>query len=341
MRILVTGGAGFIGSAMIRYLIKETNYEVLNIDNLTYAGNLESLNEVSNNGRYSFERVDICERAKIRNIFLKYKPTKVIHFAAESHVDNSILKPGKFIDTNIFGTYSLLDASIELYNSLEKNQKKDFRFHHVSTDEVYGDLGIDGTFFYEDTPYNPSSPYSASKASSDHLVRAWNRTYGLPVTISNCSNNYGPFHHPEKLIPNTIIRALKKEAIGIYGNGQQIRDWLYVDDHIKGIFKIVFDGIIGETYNIGGNNERSNNEVVNIICSYLDEIAQPTNSIGSHKELIRYIKDRPGHDLKYAINSDKLSKNLGWKQEENFESGIKKTINWYIENENWWNNISI
>ena len=337
MKILVTGGAGFIGSAVIRYLISKKNIQVLNIDKLTYAGNLESLRSVSSSKLYSFEQVDICEENKIKKILNDFNPDKVMHLAAESHVDRSIDGPAEFIRTNIFGTFCLLETCRNFYENLKEEKQANFRFHHISTDEVYGDLDGTDALFTESTPYAPSSPYSASKASSDHLVRAWNRTFGFPVVITNCSNNYGPYHFPEKLIPLIIINALKENPLPVYGKGEQIRDWLYVDDHAKALVKVLLHGKDGETYNIGGFNEKRNIDVVKTICKILDDVKPISNSsIRSYSDLINFVADRPGHDARYAIDSTKINRELGWSPEETFDSGIRKTILWYLENENWW-----
>ncbi|MGM8227462.1 dTDP-glucose 4,6-dehydratase [Cellvibrio sp. ARAG 10.3] len=339
MKIIVTGGAGFIGSAVIRHIINNTQDEVVNLDKLTYAGNLESLTSVSDNSRYSFEQVDICNKAELERVFHQYQPDAVMHLAAESHVDRSIDGPAAFIETNIVGTYTLLEVAKQYWRNLAGTAKKaNFRFHHISTDEVYGDLEEPEDLFKETTPYAPSSPYSASKASSDHLVRAWSRTYGLPTVITNCSNNYGPFHFPEKLIPLVILNALEGKPLPVYGKGNQIRDWLFVEDHARALYKVVTEGRIGETYNIGGHNEKQNIDVVNTICDLLDEFRPlPTAdlNISSHKELITFVQDRPGHDLRYAIDASKIKKDLGWEPIETFESGIRKTVLWYLENLNW------
>lgn len=339
-KILVTGGAGFIGSALIRHLIKKTQATVINVDKLTYAGNLESLLEISDDDRYVFEHLDIVNFKELQNIFIKHEPDLVMHLAAESHVDRSIDGPAEFINTNIIGTFNLLEASrYYLQNQCNSLAREKFRFHHISTDEVYGDL-LDDTFFTENTPYDPSSPYSASKASSDHLVRAWHRTYKLPTLITNCSNNYGPFHYPEKLIPLIILNALKNKPLPIYGNGNQIRDWLYVDDHVGALCTVAESGKIGETYNIGGFNEKKNIDVVLTICNILEELV-PDNPIAKHsggegyQSLISYVKDRPGHDLRYAIDATKINNELGWSPSETFESGIQKTVEWYIQNRDW------
>lgn len=328
MKIIVTGGMGFIGSALVRHIIKKTDHQVLNIDKLTYAANKKSLSGISRSQNYSFVRIDVCEN-KISKIFKDFNPDGVIHLAAESHVDRSIEDPDMFIKTNIFGTYNLLKVSSDYFNSLDLNKKKKFRFIHVSTDEVFGDLK-DGGFFTETTPYAPSSPYSATKASSDHLVRAWHRTYKLPTIITNCSNNYGPFQNKEKLIPKTISNALNYKDIPIYGSGEQIRDWLYVTDHAEALLKVFLDGNIGDTYNIGGNNEIKNIDVVNIICKILDKI-YPSEHL-KYSSLIKHIQDRKGHDYRYAIDATKIKSDLGWEPSETFESGIKKTIDHYIKN---------
>jgi dTDP-glucose 4,6-dehydratase len=337
--ILVTGGAGFIGSALVRYLINETQHTVVNVDKLTYAGNLESLTAVADSERYNFVQADICDKAKMIDTLNTFKPDYIMHLAAESHVDRSIDGPGEFIQTNIVGTYELLDAAKNYYQSLSSDKKSLFRFHHISTDEVYGDLGETG-LFTEDTPYEPSSPYSASKAASDHLVRAWYRTFGLPVVVTNCSNNYGPFHFPEKLIPLIILNALEGKALPIYGDGKQIRDWLFVEDHARALYKVVSEGTIGETYNIGGFNEKQNIEVVNTICDHLNElVVNKQDGITDFNQLITYVTDRPGHDVRYAIDASKINKELGWKPEETFESGIKKTIEWFLANSQWCQNV--
>jgi dTDP-glucose 4,6-dehydratase len=335
-KILVTGGAGFIGSALIRHIIKETNHIVINVDKLTYAGNLESLSSVANHERYTFEHADICNAEEIRRILEKYHPDILMHLAAESHVDRSIDSPNQFIQTNIVGTYTLLEESITYWSNLSGKKKDNFRFHHISTDEVYGDLRDTDKLFTEDTPYSPSSPYSASKASSDHLVRAWNRTFKLPTLITNCSNNYGPYQFPEKLIPLTIMNALNGNHINVYGNGKQVRDWLYVDDHAKALLYVALSGKIGSTYNIGGHNELQNIEVITTICRILDELIPcKFDNIYKYEELIKYVKDRDGHDFRYAIDATKLANELNWKPDETFETGIKKTITWYLKNKNW------
>lgn len=341
MKILVTGGAGFIGSAVIRHIINNTQDTVVNLDKLTYAGNLESLKDVSDSGRYAFEQVDICDAIVLKSVFSEHQPDAVMHLAAESHVDRSIDGPAAFIETNIVGTYTLLEAARNYWSGLETTRKQAFRFHHISTDEVYGDLEDPEDLFTEETAYAPSSPYSASKASSDHLVRAWLRTYGFPTIITNCSNNYGPYHFPEKLIPLVILNALEGKKLPIYGKGDQVRDWLYVEDHARALYKVVTEGVIGETYNIGGHNEKQNIEVVHTICELLEEMVPMSNhsreggNPQGFKGLITYVTDRPGHDVRYAIDASKIEKELGWKPEESFESGIRKTVEWYLTNNEW------
>lgn len=362
MKILVTGGAGFIGSAVIRHIIENTQDSVINLDKLTYAGNLESLKDVSDSPRYAFEQVDICDCAELDRVFAQHQPDAVMHLAAESHVDRSIDGPAEFMQTNIIGTYNLLEAARAYWNELDTERKQAFRFHHISTDEVYGDLPHPNDvadennvgrslgrqearqelpLFTEQTPYAPSSPYSASKASSDHLVRAWLRTYGFPTIITNCSNNYGPYHFPEKLIPLVILNALEGKNLPVYGKGDQIRDWLYVEDHARALYKVVTEGVIGETYNIGGHNEKQNIEVVHTICDLLEELV-PNNTHSKaagneqgFKGLITYVTDRPGHDVRYAIDASKIEKELGWKPEESFETGIRQTVEWYLTNKEW------
>ena len=339
MKILVTGGAGFIGSAVVRHIINDTEDSVINVDALTYAGNLESLTSVESSARYFFEQVNICDKAEVERVFKEHQPDAVMHLAAESHVDRSIDGPGEFITTNIMGTYILLEVARQYYAELEGEQKDQFRFHHISTDEVYGDLGPEG-LFTETTSYEPSSPYSSSKAASDHLVRAWLRTYQLPTLVTNCSNNYGPFHFPEKLIPLIILNALDGKALPVYGDGSQIRDWLYVEDHARALYKVVTEGEIGETYNIGGHNERKNIDVVKTICGILDELVpQKPNDIQHYEDLITFVADRPGHDVRYAIDASKIQRELGWTPEETFETGIRKTVEWYLANENWWKRV--
>jgi len=338
--ILVTGGAGFIGSALIRHIIKNTNFRVVSVDKLTYSGNLQSLESVNENINYTFDQVDICNDKELEQIYSKRQPDIIIHLAAESHVDRSIDEPSDFIQTNIVGTFILLEQSKKYWQSLKGSKKENFRFLHVSTDEVYGDLNESSEFFSEDTSYDPSSPYSASKASSDHLVRAWYRTYGLPVLITNCSNNYGPYQFPEKLIPHIILNAIAGKSLPIYGDGKQIRDWLYVDDHVLALMEVAINAKVGETYNIGGNNEIQNIEVVRKVCSILNELVpNKLNGMSSFSELITYVEDRPGHDVRYAINAQKINKDLGWEPKENFESGIQKTVEWYLDNSEWCNNI--
>lgn len=334
--ILITGGAGFIGSAVVRQLISETDCRVVNVDKLTYAGNLQSLASVADNPRYCFEHVDICDTVEIGRVFREHQPSAVMHLAAESHVDRSISGPADFIQTNIVGTYTLLEAAREYWGGLEAERKVAFRFHHISTDEVYGSLGDEG-FFTEETAYEPNSPYSASKASSDHLVRAWHHTYGLPVVTTNCSNNYGPYHFPEKLIPLVILNAVNGKPLPIYGKGDNIRDWLYVDDHARALRLVLEKGKLGETYNIGGWNEKTNLEVVQSICAILDEL-HPEGA--PHNRLITFVQDRPGHDRRYAIDAGKIARDLGWKPQESFASGLRKTVAWYLENTEWVQNVT-
>jgi len=341
IKVMVTGGAGFIGSAVIRHIINCTNDSVINVDKLTYAGNLESLSGVSESSRYVFEQVDICDRLSLDRVFAQHQPDVVMHLAAESHVDRSIDGPAEFIETNIVGTYTLLEVARQYWLALEGERKNSFRFHHISTDEVYGDLEGPDELFTEQTPYAPSSPYSASKASSDHLVRAWWRTYGLPVLVTNCSNNYGPFHFPEKLIPLVILNALEGKPLPIYGEGNQVRDWLYVEDHARALYKVLTKGEIGETYNIGGHNEKQNIDVVLTLCELLEDLASDnpysltSNSDAGFKRLITYVDDRPGHDLRYAIDAGKIQRELGWVPQETFESGIRKTVQWYLNSLEW------
>jgi dTDP-glucose 4,6-dehydratase len=334
--ILVTGGAGFIGSAVIRHLINDTAHKVINVDKLTYAGNLESLISVSDNSRYSFEQVDICDANEIQRVFNKYQPDIIMHLAAESHVDRSIDGPGDFIQTNIVGTYNLLEQARTYWTSLEAEKKAGFRFHHISTDEVYGDLEGTQDLFTETTPYAPSSPYSASKASSDHLVRAWNRTFNFPTIVTNCSNNYGPFHFPEKLIPLVILNALAGKPLPVYGKGNQIRDWLYVEDHARALVLVATTGEIAETYNIGGHNEKQNIDVVETICDLLEELApNKPEGINAYRDLITFVTDRAGHDVRYAIDASKIAKELNWTPSETFDTGIRKTVQWYLANQPW------
>jgi dTDP-glucose 4,6-dehydratase len=332
LKLIVTGGAGFIGSAVIRHLINETNVTVMNLDKLTYAGNLESLTPVSDNPRYHFAQVDICDKPALEQVFNEFEPDAVMHLAAESHVDRSIDAPAEFINTNIVGTYNLLDVSRRFYT-----KKPQFRFHHVSTDEVYGSLGATG-LFTESTSYKPNSPYSASKAASDHLVRAWLHTFDLPVVTTNCSNNYGPYQFPEKLVPLIILNALEGKPLPVYGKGDNVRDWLYVDDHARALCLVLEQGEIGETYNIGGHNEKTNLEVVETLCSLLDEML-PNSAHKPHYELVNFVTDRPGHDLRYAIDATKIQQTLGWQPEETFETGLRKTVQWYLDNREWWQRV--
>lgn len=340
MNFLITGGAGFIGSAVIRHIISNTQHHVLNVDKLTYAGNLDSVESASRSDRYDFAHVDICDKAALMDAFNEFQPDVVMHLAAESHVDRSIDGPGEFIQTNIVGTYVMLDVARHYWQGLGGDKKDAFRFHHISTDEVYGDLEGADDLFLETTSYDPSSPYSASKASSDHLVRAWHRTFDLPVVITNCSNNYGPCHFPEKLIPHVILNALAGKPLPVYGDGQQIRDWLYVEDHARALYKVASEGAVGETYNIGGHNEKANLTVVHTICDLLEELApSKPDGIALYRELITFVKDRPGHDLRYAIDASKIQKELGWVPEETFETGMKKTVEWYLNNKDWWQRV--
>ncbi len=340
MKFLITGGAGFIGSAVIRLIYSHEEHTVVNLDKLTYAGNLDSLEGVEDSQRYCQEKVDICHAPALARVFKQHKPDCVMHLAAESHVDRSIDGPMDFIDTNIVGTFNLLEASRNYFESLEEIDKKKFRFHHISTDEVYGDLKGTDALFTEQTAYSPSSPYSASKAASDHLVRAWWRTYGLPVVITNCSNNYGPFHFPEKLIPHVILNAIHGKQLPIYGDGSQIRDWLYVEDHAKALFRVAIKGRIGETYNIGGHNEKTNLAVVEAICDLLEELAsEKPQGVNKYRDLITFVRDRPGHDVRYAIDASKIERELGWVPEETFETGLRKTVQWYLDNRQWWKRV--
>ena len=335
MKLIVTGGAGFIGSAVIRYLINESETTILNIDKLTYAGNLDSLSPISNNPRYHFAQLDICDAPALQQALTQFQPDAIMHLAAESHVDRSIDGPAEFINTNIVGTYTLLETVRSYWQSLDSAAQTRFRFHHVSTDEVYGSLGKTG-LFTETTPYQPNSPYSASKAASDHLVRAWHHTYKLPVVTSNCSNNYGPYQFPEKLLPLMIINALAGKPLPVYGKGENVRDWLYVDDHARALCLVLEQGEVGETYNIGGHNEKTNLEVVQTLCHIFDEM-RPTSA--PHHQLITFVTDRPGHDLRYAIDASKIQKTLGWQPLETFDTGLRKTVQWYLDNRDWWQRV--
>ena len=341
MKLLVTGGAGFIGSAVIRHIIADTDDSVVNVDKLTYAGNLDSLAEVSVSDRYAFEHVDICDRVDVARVFREHQPAAVMHLAAESHVDRSIDGPAAFVETNVVGTYTLLEAARQYWQDLDNRAQSVFCFHHISTDEVYGDLGASAELFTEATSYAPSSPYAASKASSDHFVRSWQRTYGLPTVVSNCSNNYGPFQYPEKLIPLMILNALEGEPLPVYGRGKNVRDWLYVEDHARGLYKVLTEGQVGESYNLGGHNEKTNIEVVQSICDLLDELVpQKPAGVMSYRDLITFVQDRPGHDLRYAIDARKVQTELGWTPEETFESGLQKTVQWYLDNQAWSINVA-
>ena len=339
MNFLITGGAGFIGSAVIHYLIQKTEHQMLNLDKLTYAGNLQSLEQIADNKRYQFVQGDVCNASPLDDLFSRFQPDVVMHLAAESHVDRSIDGPAGFIQSNIVGTYTLLEVSRAYWSGLSGEKQDQFRFHHISTDEVYGSLGEEG-LFTESSVYDPSSPYSASKASSDHLVRAWHRTYGLPVLVTNCSNNYGPRQFPEKLIPLFMLNALEGKPLPLYGNGQQVRDWLYVDDHAAALYRVVQQGEVGQTYNIGGHNEKANLEVVHALCDILDRVRpEHPGQISSYRELITYVADRPGHDERYAIDASKIGDELGWFSQETFETGLEKTVHWYLDNEQWWSNV--
>jgi dTDP-glucose 4,6-dehydratase len=335
MKILITGGAGFIGSAVVRYLISDTDYSVVNVDKLTYAGNLDSLASVADNPRYAFEQIDICDRNALSEVFGQHQPNMIMHLAAESHVDRSIDDAIDFIQSNLVGTFILLEESRSYWDQLAEDEKNNFRFLHVSTDEVYGSLGEEG-LFTESSPYKPNSPYAASKAGSDHLVRAWGKTHGLPVMISNCSNNYGSYQFPEKLIPHMILSALNGKPLPIYGDGRQVRDWLYVDDHARALVRVLSHGMLGETYNIGGHNEKRNLEVVELICDLLDELRPGQDS---RRSLITFVKDRPGHDIRYAVDASKIGAELGWEPQQTFASGLRKTVQWYLDNEVWWQRV--
>ena len=336
-RFLVTGGAGFIGSAVVRKLISSTPHQVLVVDKLTYAGNLDSLKSVAGDDRYRFVRADIADALKMQKVIGEYKPDVIMHLAAESHVDRSIDGPVEFVQTNVVGTFTLLQAALAYWNTLDATSRDAFRFHHISTDEVFGSLGGEG-FFHEEYPYQPNSPYSASKAASDHFVRAWHHTYGLPTLITNCSNNYGPYHFPEKLIPLMILNALEGKALPVYGKGENVRDWLYVEDHADALVLVAEKGRVGENYNIGGWNERTNLDVVHSICRLVDELA-PSQDTSSREKLITFVTDRPGHDLRYAIDAGKIERELGWRPAETFESGLRKTVSWYLNNKAWWERV--
>jgi dTDP-glucose 4,6-dehydratase len=339
MKVLITGGAGFIGSATVRFIVGDTDAHVVNVDALTYAGNLDSLDAVANSPRYKFEHADICDRAALDRIFQQHQPDAVMHLAAESHVDRSIDGPGDFIQTNLVGTYNLLEAARCYLDTQPAEAAEKFRFLHVSTDEVFGDLADSGGLFTETTPYAPSSPYAATKAGSDHLARAWGRTFRLPVVVTNCSNNYGPYQFPEKLIPHMILNALAGKQLPIYGDGSQVRDWLYVDDHARALWCVITQGMIGETYNIGGHNEQRNLEVVRTICAMLEEYPEQKTYSGSYEDLITYVKDRPGHDTRYAIDASRIERDLGWRPAETFQTGLAKTVEWYLENSAWWQRV--
>lgn len=337
MKLLITGGAGFIGSALVRYVLSTTDFSVVIVDKLTYAGNKESLPKEGGNPRLLIEQVDICDEMALAEVFKRHAPNAVMHLAAESHVDRSIESPTQFVVTNVMGTCVLLEQTRRYYNSLTADDRDSFRFHHISTDEVFGDLAGTSDLFVEDTPYAPSSPYSASKAGSDHLVRAWGRTFGLPVIITNCSNNYGPYQFPEKLIPHMIVSALKGRPLPVYGDGSQVRDWLFVDDHATALIKVLINGQLGETYNIGGHNEKKNIDVVKAICELLEELApSKPKGVERYQDLITFVTDRPGHDSRYAINAAKIDRALGWRPTETFDTGLRKTVKWYLENEQWW-----
>ncbi len=339
MKILVTGGAGFIGSALVRYLLGSTSHQILNVDALTYAGNVQSLPGVDCNPEYAFSQTDICDRTAVAALFSSFEPDAVMHLAAESHVDKSIDAPADFIQTNVFGTFTMLQCALHYWTGLGASRAEAFRFHHISTDEVYGDLAGSGTLSSESAPYAPSSPYSASKASADHLVRSWGRTYDLPVLISNCSNNYGPYQFPEKLIPHMILNALSGKSLPVYGDGLQVRDWLYVDDHAEALYRVVSEGSVGETYNIGGHNEKTNLQVVETLCNLLEECADKPAAIGQFRDLVTFVSDRPGHDRRYAIDASKIRRDLGWTPKHSFAEGMRKTVQWYLDNRAWWSGV--